>query len=319
MERLPTWAQRAIFIGVGAVFFFIGLLVLMPGKFVAEIVEAQVERATGFKLDAEVEHAGVRGLTGVRARGIDLAARPQPEGLPPRNARIEHLRASAGLFSLIGGKPNIRGRIEFTSGHLDADVSLNGAERSLDLRLFDVALGPLSILQQYTRVPIRGTLRGTVSVATDDDGRLSSGAIDLNLLSSSVGPLVIGPEALPADMRRFYDGSIEIPAMRTGDLLVRGEINGPAFELTELSSQGEDLRTNGEGQILLRSPLATSELQLNARIAIEPSWVEEAGIGGLLGEIPQIQQAQSGDEMVFALTGQLRRPRIVPSGSRRRL
>ena len=321
MNNLPRWAQIGGSIALCILLFLFGFFGLMPRKSLGRIVDAQLEKATSFRYDVHVDSAALTGLSSASVQSIQLQSRASAiDGISPGVATIDRARVGAGLFSLLRQKPSIRSRIDFPSGTMRVYATVDKKSLSnLEIQFHDVDLADIGILRDTLKMPLLGTVRGTITGTTNDEGVIATGNVDLNILGARVGPRRITAADLPEDVRRIFAGEIVIPAVNAGDLLLRGNIEDGVLTITEFEGQGPDLRLGGDGQIHLRSPITTSDLQLALNVAIDARWVEEAQIGGILSSVPMIANAQQDDKLVFNLGGTLGRPRVISgTGSRRR-
>lgn len=320
MNDLPRWVVLLGTIALSIVLFFLGFFLFMPRATVGRIADAQIEKATGFRYDVEIEGANLSGLSSAAASDIRLRSRVSGiEGISPGTVTIDRASFGAGLFSLLRSKPSLRAKIDFPSGTARVYAKIQSKkEREVELQFHDVALADIGILRDIAKMPIVGTVRGTIVGQTNEDGAITSGKVDLNILGTRIGPRRITGADLPEDVRRIFSGEITIPALNAGDILLRGDIEDGVFKITEFVGQGPDLRLGGEGQINLRNPLTASNMQVTLSVAIDAGWVERAQIGGILSSVPMITRAQQGDELVFAIGGTLGKPSFNAGGSRRR-
>lgn len=316
--NLPSWALSVGTIVLSGLMFLVGLFVLMPRASLGYIAEAQIERATMFQYDATVQSAALSGISGVKASNLALKSRvPLPNNQPAGTVTIRKFRVNAGLLSVLRRQPAIRSRIDFPTGHARVMYRHGTASRDIELQFFDVALADIGILRDKLRMPIQGALRGTIEAHINADKVVESGEIDINLLALNLGPRTITGPDLPADVQRFFSGEIVLPALHAGDILLRGSIEEGVFTIDEFAGQGEDLRLGGDGRVVLRPQTSASDLALNLSVAIDPQWVDDAKIGSLISGVPMITEAQQGDNLVFAVSGTLGKPRFSAAGTRR--
>lgn len=319
--KLPTWSVRLGGALLVALFFLVGLFALMPKRSLGYIAQAQLEKATRFAYEVRIGGAALSGISGVRAEDISLRSRKEVSpNVAPGTLDVDRLRVNAGLFSVLRGKPSGRARIDFPTGHARALVAQKDGGYALDLQFFDVSLMEVGILRDYARLPIRGTLRGSASGAVNGDGELLDANIDLNILGLVLGPRLVTGTDLPPDVGRFFAGELTIPPLDAGDVLLRAAVNEDgALEIGEFVGAGPDLRLGGEGRLHPKAPITNSELDLELSVAVDPEWVNRAQIGALISGVPTIARAQQGDNLIFAVTGPLRKPTFAAAGERRRL
>lgn len=318
---LPRWAIQLIGISVVLLFLLVGFFTLMPRRSLGYIAEAQLERGTRFQYDVHVGGAALSGLTGVKATDIRLRSRAEvSENVAPGTLEIEKFKVNAGLLSLLRRQPAARARIDFPTGHARVFVRQSKEGRELELQFFDVSLMELGILRDKARIPLRGTLVGTVSAQLDAEDLLVDANVDMNVLDLVLGPRVITGSDLPAEVGRFFSGEITLPALNAGDILARASMDEEGvLEIRELLGQGDDLRLSGEGRLIPKAPFSRSELAMQLSIAVDPEWVDKAQIGALISGVPMITEAQQGDNLVFSLTGPLVKPKFAAASARRRV
>src|SRR5699024_3958616 len=160
-----------------------GFIWLMPRASVGHIAEAQLQKATGFRYHVQIDGASLSGLSGIKATNIHLRSRERvSENLRPGTLNIDALKVRAGLISLLRRQPSIRTRVDFASCHARILLHQGKEEKQLELQLLDVALVDLGLLRDYTRVPLSGTLRGSVEGAVNNENLLVDANIDMNIL-----------------------------------------------------------------------------------------------------------------------------------------
>lgn len=298
-----------------------GFIWLMPRASVGHIAEAQLQKATGFRYHVQIDGASLSGLSGIKATDIHLSSRERvSENLPPGTLNIDVLKVRAGVLSLLRRQPSIRTRIDFPSGHALILLHQGKEERRLEAQFFDVALDDLGLLRDYARVPLAGTLRGSIEGTVNEENLLVDADVDMNILGFVAGPRTLSGSDLPADVQRFFAGDITIPALDSGDILIRGAVDeSDVFVIDEFVGQGDDLRLKAEGQVVPKTPAAQSELSLKLSVAIEPEWVERAQLGMIIDNVPMVSQAQQGDNLVFSITGPVNKPKFAAASDRQRL
>lgn len=303
----------AVFFAVFAGCMLLSVRCTLPGAFLTHVAEAQLEKALGHQYSVDIEKAGLRGIAGARLRNVRLTSRHAKlsSGAPIR-LMIPKIVVSVSPFKLLGRNIDARIRAEVGGGRLEVDVNrhLKSAAQRYEIRLFDVNLSAFPFVEAKLGLPLSGVLRGTLAAGFDDEGRLSQGNIDLNVLNTQLGPGAIPNGILPPDVRRFWTSDIAFPAVDIGDVLLRAPINGSQADIETFRVVGEDVRSSGEGRIILRDPLNTSQIQASIRLAVEQSFIEEADLGGIIGSVPELRGISRGGEMLFTLSGPVTKPQV---------
>lgn len=309
--------KRAVRIAV-FVAVFTGCLLLsarctLPGAFLTHVAEAQLEEALRHQYTVDIEKAGLRGIVGAKLRNVRLTSRKATlsTGAPIRVV-IPKVTVSVSPLKLLGRNIDATLRAEVGGGRLEVDVNRNlkSSAQSYEVRLFDVNLSAFPFVEAKLGLPLSGVLRGTLAGGFDVEGRLTQGNVDLNVLNTQLGPGAIPNEILPPDVRRFWTSDIAFPAVDIGDVLLRAPINGSQAEIETFRVVGEDVRSSGEGRVILRDPLNTSQIQASIRLAVEQSFIEEADLGGIIGSVPELRGMSRGGEMLFTLSGPVTKPQV---------
>lgn len=317
--------------GLGLLFVFVfvlGLLLTFPSTMLSRIAEAQLEKATKFTYDIEIESARFAFPVGLALSDVSIVER-KPDG-PPRLTpegseelvaraiplRIDRLTVTANPLTLpraaSGGIPSARGEARIGEGRVVVRVGPGEEEfADITLQLYDVELREIPQIAATTGVPVRGTANGTVALSYDEERKLAGGDIELSVSDTWFGPATVMQgkvDALP--------GGIPLVETNAGTILVLAQIDGSSMRLGTLEASGQDLRFDASGQIELRSPLSESLLTVPLEFGLDSAYVERSGFGPILGMIPELSRAQVGDGYALTLSGRFGRMRATP-GARR--
>lgn len=302
---------------LGALFvvvFVIGLRLTFPMGLVTRAAEAQIELATDFAYDVRIDRARFSGLSGVKLLDVTIES---TEPLPPDEVRLpvrlDVVKARVGLLSAIRGNPRVRLDIRMGDGRVRAYYG-PGEEDLTDIRveLFDVQLNRLDPIRQVVGMPVAGSASGTLLLHYGDEWRLDGGNLELG-----IGGLVFGPGSIESEAFRQFGGAIPLPATDFGNVVVRTPISGSTITVQQFEASGTDVRLTVTGEVQLRSPTPTTRLDLGIDFQLDGSYVEEAGLGAVLG-LPEVQRLQVGDGYALSASGPLGRPSIVPAVRRAR-
>jgi type II secretion system protein N len=309
--------NRAVRIGVFVGAFVCCLLLAtrctLPNAFMARVAEAQLEKGLDYEYEVSIERARLRGLVGAGLENLQLTSRNHslPSGAPVR-IRVPKATLGVSPLNLVGQNVDAKLKANVGGGRVELDVfrKLSSNEQNYEIRLYDVDMAAFPFVEGRIGLPLSGVLRGTITVGFDPEGRLASGNVDLNVLNTKLGPGSLPNSILPPDVRRFWSADIAFPQVDIGDILLRAPVNGSEAKIETLRVVGEDLRASGEGRVILREPLGNSQIQASVRLAIEQAFIEEADLGGLIGSIPELRGMNRGGEMLFTLSGPVKRPQL---------
>ena len=300
---------------LGTVVFAGAFLFTFPSGLVARIVEAQAEKATGFAYDIDIGAANLRGLGGATLYDVRVAStQPLEEGeRRPRPLQIDRVRVSVPLLSIprtLGGTsaPSAKLTVKVDEGQLRV-ASRPGEDTwgAVLVEFFDVELASFPMLKERLGLGVRGTLAGTVALRIDDEHQLAGGEIDLGISRAllEAGSVAQGKfDALP-------DG-IPLPNTPLGTIRLEARLTETQVQIGRLEADGGALRLNTSGQLTVRSPWQQTGIAMPLEFQLDSDYVEEAGLGPVLGMFPQLQRAQVGDGYAMTLGGALRNIRISP-------
>ena len=267
----------------------VGSLLMFPMGIVSRVIEAQTEKALGYKYDVSLEKTTLSGLPAVSLHNLQLLPLGGTQEGPKLPIKVEKARISLGLFSLLRGKPAAEVTLTFPSGEIVSRLIPGDGYRA-EVDFFDVDLRDLDIIRQKLGLPVSGAVRGNMTFELDAERRLQGGEINL-----SIAPLVIGPGALKAAATKSLEGGIPLPATALGTVSFRANIKESDIVIDALESDGKDIKLASNGKIQVREPFKASSVQLDLRFLIEEDYKERAGLGGLFGMMPVLQRASCGE------------------------
>lgn len=308
---IGRWAKLGIFGALFVVAFLVGLRLTFPMSLVTRMIEAQIEEASGYELDAEIGGSRFSGIVGIRLRDVSL--RPAGEGeegevvLP---LELDSVRVTASPLSLIRRNPSLRADIRIDDGRIRAAYEPGSESTTIRATLFDVELRRIPQVRDFTGLPATGEVSGTVVLEYGEGWQLSGGNIELG-----VEALVFGPGDIESQMFRQFGGSVPLPATRFGNVVLRVPIEGTNVTIEQLEASGADVRLDASGEVHVREPMRTSRVDVDFSFQLDGNYVEAAGLGAVFG-LPELQRLQSGDGYAFAISGPLSRPSIVPASRR---
>lgn len=307
------------FVLLGIVVFAGALLLTFPSGLLARIVEAQAEKASDFAYDVEIRAAKLRGIGGLTLHDVSIVpTAPVEEGeRRPRPLEIDRLRASVGLLSLPGAisgaaPPAARVVASVDEGRIRV-TTRSGAEEwaDIDVELFDVELAGFPMIRSMLGLGVRGQLAGTIALQYNEEQQLVGGEVNLGITRAMLeaGSIMQGKvDALP-------DG-IPLPNTDIGTVRLDAQLDGATLRLGRLETSGSALRLEASGLVQMRQPLSLTTLSVPLEFQLDSAYVEEAGLGPVLGMFPQLQRAQVGDGYAMTLNGVVSSLRVQP-GARR--
>jgi type II secretion system protein N len=97
-----------------------------------------------------------------------------------------------------------------------------------------------------------------------------------------------------------------IPDLNFSEMTVKFTVQGSKLEIEELKADGDELKVNGGGQVILRGPVSDSVL--NLKLTIVPGENSPDSVKGLIGLIPRPNGARP--DAPVNVTGTLKFPRF---------
>ena len=307
--------KGALFLLLFGVVFIVGLRLTFPMALVTSVIESQAEAALGFKYDIEIERTRFSGLTGLKLIGVSIeSTEPLVEDELRVPMRFDSARVRVGILSALSGNPRVRGDLRLGDGHIRADFGPDEAGRALTVELFDVELRGIAPIRSFVGLPVQGEASGTFQIQWTDEWRITGGNLELGIAN-----LIFGPGNVEAEAFEQFGGFIPLPPTDFGNVVIRAPIEGSDVRLEQFEASGADIRLNASGEVQLRTPRPTSRVNLAIDFQLDGGYVEEAGLGAVLGDA-SMQRLQVGDGFALSITGPFSRPSIGPAsrGGRRR-
>lgn len=306
--------KGALFGALFVVVFIVGLRLTFPMTLVTSVIESQAEAALEFKYDIEIERTRFSGLSGVKLIGVSIesTAPLEPEEIRVP-MRFDSARVRVGILSAIRGNPRVRADLRIGDGEMRADFGPDEEGRGLKIELFDVQLRGIAPVQAAVGLPTQGAASGTIQISWTDEWRITGGDVELGIAG-----LVFGPGNLEAEAFAQFGGFIPLPTTDLGNVVIRAPMEGSDVTIEQFEASGTDIRLNASGDIQIRTPRPTSRLNLNLDFQLDGGYVEEAGLGAVLGDA-SMQRLQVGDGFAISISGPLARPSVGPAsrGGRR--
>jgi type II secretion system protein N len=277
-----------LYIGYTTLLFLVFLVATFPHEVLVRRVMSMAgsgPRALQFNGARFAWHKGFE-ISGVKFPGIGDGDTPLLE--------LSHVWVRPLFSALVRGNPYAL--------NLDADLYGGGATAQIDLsngrfvgtvQLEAIDLGRFRTL---TALLQEGQLGGHLSGQLDFEGRTAS----LESAQAS-GELVLDRAAI-ADAKI---NGITVPDLSLSQTRTKFSIRSSRLEIQEFVANG-DVSIQGSGQIVLRTPLQDSALNLRATILPTPSTPD--AVRALIGLIPR--PSGSKPDAPMTITGTLMQPRV---------
>src|SRR3989338_6228230 len=193
---------------------------------------AQVEQKTGLKLDAaEVKTTWTLGFV---FTGVELSHRAM--NIP--QIRLNHLKVSPSLLSLLFLRPKFKFVVEFTEGILSGTLHQKGKIQDIGLE-FD-SLNLTKDLKGIFPLDLQGIVQGGLNVSGDFiQVKELNGNIDLHIQKFGVAQMNVL--------------NMNIPQISLSKMILQGTLKNDrfVFEKVDLGGDKEDLQANASGDIQL--------------------------------------------------------------------
>lgn len=223
----------------------------------------------------------------------DLRLRPTGRG-DGDVLSIQSVRVAPSLLGLLRGSPYpLRANAALYGGRLTGTIDPRPASFTLDGALSELDLGRYAGFAQFAD----GRLRGHLTVTTALDGDLDTpttlnGRIAVNVIGLGLEGVVVR--------------GITVPDLHFAQLQLGGTVTNGRVDLTEVRGAGTELNLAGGGHMVLRMPLPTTLLNLEATIT--PTAAAPQGLRVALQLLPG--DAGPDDARTVRITGSLAHPAL---------
>ena len=249
LRALKRPDRQALLLFVYTLTLFAFFLVLtFPHDAALKYVEAELRRGAPLRWSYEPGGFSVRRGYELRDVRVSLVGRDGP-GLG-----FDRLQIRPRLLGLVlGGQPfPVRLRGETHGGRLEAEVSWREAEVRGSITLSGLDLGRLAPGAALEAARLSGTLSAEARFSGEPGApETRRGEINANVADGGLEGTL---------------GGLTLPGLRFEGIHLAGELEGRRLVVRELTARAEGLEVNGEGQVLLGSPLPKSRLQLRCSL-----------------------------------------------------
>ncbi|MFM2418764.1 MAG: hypothetical protein RL385_3487 [Pseudomonadota bacterium] len=256
-------------------------------------------------------------LTGVELTDVKLQKRADsPADVKAAAAsalQVQSMRARLALLPLLWGARSVTFDASLEQGELSGTYVQGGDAKTLVGELSRLNVGKLGVLDSVLSVPVVGELTGAFDLTLAKEAVKSAGTVQLTLKG-----LVIGDGK--AKQKLGSMGGLTIDPIDVGDLRVALEVKDGSGAITELRSNGKDLKLEGKGDIRLSDPIARSRLNLLLRAQFTDAYKQKSPrtqtMFSFIDSSPEAATAKTPDgAFQLRLSGLLSSIRAQPMGS----
>ena len=270
--------------------FFIFLVANFPHDVLVKRALREVDLGS---VGLTVERARFAWFRGYEFGGVQVNSRPRNPELPP-------LFESSSLYVRPGFEGLTRGKVEsvfahgsFYGGEVDASFRRVDGMTRAGLQLNDAQIGRHPYVAQLLEEgQIGGKLSGAVTY--EARGNLGDGR--------AAGELKIAGGGLQSVKINGFG----LPDLHFDQIAMKFTMQGSKLEIEELHMDGDELKVDGGGQVVVRGPVSDSVL--NLRLTIVPGPDSPDAVKGMLALIPRPNGARP--DAPVTVTGTLRAPRF---------
>jgi len=255
---------------LGSLAFFFAFNFFMDWELVKGRVTAELDRATGY--DVKLASVELSGFSGLRLSGITLTEKQPKPSESPSVIRIESLKLSASLFSLLGDTRTFSFDAQMLGGRIAGDVDVKKTSRRLKLAVENVRVDKIPGIGSAITLPMTGRLNATGSLDMPPEGmRLADGDFNISCKSCVVGDgkakvkaaFVQAPNN-PGSAAWAKEG-FTLPPLSLGQFSGGVEIKKGKASFKDIGAKSADGEAELSGFITFRDPVKTSNTNLYFR------------------------------------------------------
>jgi type II secretion system protein N len=257
------------------------------------VVKRAIRELNQGPLVAGVSRARFAWWKGYELSGVTLSQRSSGPDDPPL-LESSSLYVRPGLDGLLHGKlSSILVDGAFYGGQMDASWSMADGMTRATLELHGLQIGRYPHLRNLLD---EGSMSGQLSGAASIEGRgdlenaRAAGEFDIKV-AGLTGAKING---------------LGVPDLTFNEITFKFARQGTRLEIQEFRADGDQVKASGDGQVVLREPLADSVL--NLRLTVVPGNNASDDIKTLLSLIPRPKNARL--DAPLTITGTLRQPRM---------
>lgn len=311
MRRIP---MRQILKWAGYPLFFFACFVFFAYKtFPYErLADRLVQEAAAQGYEIEIIDLTNSGLTGLTFENLRVALPPKTEESPPGEVIFDELTVGTSLFSLMTDTKSYSFDAELASGEAWGDVVLGEETLEVEVELENLDLEALSILREFTKVPLAGILNGEIALAMPSEVAESTGNVEIKIEGLNVGD---GKSKL--DIPGW--GGLTLDKADVGNLELVANIEDGMANIERATAHGADLELDVLGRVKLRRPLKRSELNVMLRVKIQDAYKERSAKVATMLELAStgLKSALTADGAIQYMIGGAAGGQLRPRGAGR--
>ncbi len=277
----PPWLKKA---GkwIGYPFFFLFWFVLFaywtfPYERVRDVIVQEVEnpRGPGDRRDPsgyqlEIVDLSPSWFTGVEATGVRVIKLPEEEEDRPMDVTFESLQARIGLLALLTGSTSVSYEARVAGGVIEGEYEGEETSDHIVAHLEGIETRRVGLLRYFLPLPLAGRVSGDVDVTLADEPADTNGDVELRIENARLGDA--NSKLKISGMR---DG-VSIDPITAGLIVAQADVTEGVATITRLQGRGEDLELDGDGEVRLRRPMRSSQLNINFRAKFTDAYKERS-------------------------------------------
>jgi len=312
---LRGWAYASFFVAA----FVLSAYLTFPYDHLRDYIVARVEAAGKGNADSvRLEIGSLRPsfLTGAVLTDVELTRRTASGEGEPSRLHFDEVTARVSPWSVLTRSPRVSMVATVGEGELDASYQQDSEAQHIEAELDALDVGKLG-LGSFVGVPLKGRATGTLDFTLATEAVKTVGTLDLKIAGLKIG-----------------DGKakLSLPGLRSGMTL--DEIDAGALELTikaqngvaeisKLSTDGKDLKINGDGNVRLANPVRRSRPDVVLELQLSDAYKTKSDRNKALFEIlamqPEWQKATGPDgALSLHIAGTVQSLRATAGGARRK-
>lgn len=294
--QLPPWAMK---VGkwVGYPVFFLFWFVMFaywtfPYERVRDYIVQEVEAPlgpgdrrdpSGYQL--EIVDLSPSWFTGVDATGVRVIKLPENDEERPMDVTFESLSARIGLFALLTGSTSISYEARVAGGVIEGEYEGDETSDHIVAHIESVETRRVGLLRSYLPLPLAGRIAGDVDVTLADEPADTNGEIDIRIEGAR-----LGDANSKLKISGMGDG-LSIDPINAGNIAARATVTEGVATITRLQGRGEDLELDGDGEVTLRRPMRSSQIEINFRAKFTDAYKERSERIRVLLELLQLTRS----------------------------
>ena len=284
IRQILRWAGYPLFFSACFVFF---AYQTFPYERLADRL-VQLAHAQGYEL--EIIDLTNSGLTGLTFENLRVVIPAEGEDSTPGEVIFEELTVSASLFSLMSDTKSYSFDAELAGGEADGDISVGEDSLEVEADLEDIDLAALSILREFTKVPLAGILNGEISLRMPSEVAESTGDVEI-----TIEGLTVGDGESKLDIPGW--GGLTLDQADVGNLEFVATIEEGLANIERATAHGKDLELDVLGRVRLQRPLKNSAPNVILRVKIQDAYKERSAKVATMLELASagLKAAQTAD------------------------